>query len=228
MDACESTAHEAWFLPAVACVAVLVVAVLALLWWWVKRNWDRWYHDLVKKAFDATDTDNDGSIEQDELWAGVLQLYVSIRQQNIPADPPKREDVTALMRNMDTDSDGQLSLREFEEVVKAIGAQAFGRAITMVLFVAVWPVSVGLAYSWAAELIVERGISESFPASILCTVAFIDSLHLIPTLLTILGFVTVVPHVVAAVDRATMLFIQMHRSWDRRMGSAVDPAPLLS
>lgn len=75
MDACESTAHEAWFLPAVACVAVLVVAVLALLWWWVKRNWDRWYHDLVKKAFDATDTDNDGSIEQDELWAGVLQLY---------------------------------------------------------------------------------------------------------------------------------------------------------
>ena len=43
---------------------------------------------------------------------------VILRQQNIPADPPSRDDVTALMRNMDTDRDGQLNLKEFHAAMQ--------------------------------------------------------------------------------------------------------------
>ena len=98
-EACEAATHDPWVLSVEAVTLIVILAVIVVGIILFRRNWNIWYLGVVQKAFHSIDTDKSGHIKQEELWAGVLNLYVVLRQQNIPADPPSRENVTALMRN---------------------------------------------------------------------------------------------------------------------------------
>jgi hypothetical protein len=114
---------------------------------------------------------------------------------------------------VDTDRDGQLNVDEFEHAMRALSTQAFGRAVVMLVFVAVWPLLVGLGYGAATELAKQHRIGQHLPAGIFCGAGLIDDLHLLPTVLTILGFIFVVPHVIAVVDRISALLFGTQRAW---------------
>ena len=98
-EACEAATHDPWVVSAEALTLLLIIVVITVATILFRRHWNIWYKGVVQKAFAAIDTDESGHVKQEELWAGVLNLYVVLRQQNIPAYPPSREDVTALMRN---------------------------------------------------------------------------------------------------------------------------------
>ena len=97
--------------------------------------------------------------------------------------------------------------------MRALSTQAFSRAVVMLVFVAVWPLLVGLAYGAATEVAKQHHIGQQLPAGIFCGAGLIDDLHLLPTILTILGFVLVVPRVIAVVDRVSALLFGTDRAW---------------
>eukprot|EP00966_Prymnesium_polylepis_P213551 4945519-Prymnesium_polylepis.1 len=229
--ACAMTAHSALFvttevLLGVGVVAVVVVAVVLL-----RRYWDSIYEKAVKKIFNDIDVDNSGSIMQDELWAGLYDFFarahaaqtahvaaclaaaVGLRQQNIPADPPSRAEVSALLRNVDANRDGQLNLAEFEQVMKALGTQAFGRAVMMLVFVAVWPVLVSVGYSAAVGVVKAHDVAAYLPPVVFCVAGFVDDLHLLPMVVTILGFVLVAPRVIRLVDTTIARLCGTQSAW---------------
>jgi hypothetical protein len=217
---CEAASQSEWLssaelLASAALIGLIIAGVVIVRSWWA-----RWFERIVVASFQSVDVDDSGTIEQAELWAGVLSMYLALRQQNIPADPPPREKIMELMSSVDQNTDGKLSLDEFRQIVGHLSMQALGRAITILIFVATWPVLVSVAYNAASAEVKEHGPPP--PASLACVLYIVDDLHILPLLLTILGFVVVVPRVSIAVDGI------MGRALAKFTSSAVDPRPLLS
>ena len=92
---------------------------------------------LLHKAFDAADSNQDGKVDANEIYALVLQVYVKLNRQ-APVDPPTREQVMVLYKRADKDRSGKLSKEEFEGLVGDLTARAATRiglylALTYVL-----------------------------------------------------------------------------------------------
>ena len=223
-DACDATLHSPSFATfeviLSALVATLAVAAIVLL----RSRWKTWYKNMVQMAFNDIDQDGSGTIARDELWAGVLMLYIRLRQQNIPADPPLRAVVDELLERCDFNRDGRLSLDEFEDVVNVLSVQALGRAIAMVFFIAVWPALSGIGYNSVSDQLRGQPAPSWMPDGLVCFAALLDDLHVPSTVLIVLGFVFVVPHLTAFTDWCAALLQQ------KKAGSAAgaDPTPLLS
>ena len=200
---CAVTISDPATVPIEITLAVLLAACIATGVIVVVRKWKKWMNFLFEQGFHSIDVDGSGYIAKEELWAGVLSLYIKLRQANIPADPPPYGTVMALLEQYDTDNDKRLSLDEFKRVMGALSAQALGRALTMVVFVSVWPLLVGLGYNNLSENAHAHSAPSWLPASLVCVGLLLDDLHLPPLVLTILGFVFIVPRIVDLVDRCT-------------------------
>ena len=70
--------------------------------------------DVVRRLFKMFDKDNSGYLTEDEIPAMLEETYKEMGQANYK---PSREDVKSYMRMVDKNSDGRVSLQEFEEIV---------------------------------------------------------------------------------------------------------------
>ena len=62
------------------------------------------------------DQDNSGYLTEEEIPAMLTETYKDMGQHNYK---PSQEDVKSYMRMVDKNSDGKITLKEFEEIVLA-------------------------------------------------------------------------------------------------------------
>jgi Ca2+-binding EF-hand superfamily protein len=78
--------------------------------------------ELTKEVFDEVDTDHSGAIEKNELREALMKIA---RDAEMP--PPTQSDVDGILKALDTDGNGTISLSEFQvliyEVLVALAAQ---------------------------------------------------------------------------------------------------------
>ena len=120
-EACMSTVQSSGFLTFEVTMCAVVATIVVVAIYYVRRKWQAWYSQMVRIAFEDIDQDKSGKIQRDELWAGVLMLYIVLRRANIPADPPPREVVDQLMVKFDLDGDGEMSLDEEQSADRTKG-----------------------------------------------------------------------------------------------------------
>ena len=205
----------------VVCTGTTAARVVPIAVLYVRRQWHTWFRKLVLTAFDDIDHDKNGKIECEELWAGVLMLYIKLRQANIPADPPPRKVVDNLMLKFDFNHDGELSVEEFAEIVGVLSAQTLGRVFAVVLFVAGWPALMGMSYNFVGDQLKAQGPPSWMPAGLVCLSSLLDDMHIFTTLLIVLGWVFVVPKLTALADWCTA------RMQPKMIVAGTDPTPLL-
>lgn len=70
---------------------------------------------LAKAAFDAVDTDKSGYLERNELEAVMSSV-----SSEFDFDQPTKEDVDEILKEIDVNSDGKISLNEFQAQIKQI------------------------------------------------------------------------------------------------------------
>ena len=96
---------------------------------WLARN--KRFQKLCDAVFESIDTDGSGSIDEKELYAGLLLIHLKLGAYAGPAAcrPLGRERCHAVFLDMDTDNSGQLDKREFRLVMMLL----FGNVITRVI-----------------------------------------------------------------------------------------------
>ena len=76
---------------------------------------DRKLHEVAKAAFDAVDIDHSGFIDEPEL-----KTVMSSVAQDIGMDQPSDSDVRDVLRELDTNRDGRISLEEFKVLIRQV------------------------------------------------------------------------------------------------------------
>lgn len=69
---------------------------------------------MVRRLFKMFDRDNSGYLTEEEIPAMLTETYKEMGQVNYK---PSQDDVKSYMRMVDKNSDGKVSLEEFEEIV---------------------------------------------------------------------------------------------------------------
>ena len=75
----------------------------------------------MNKLFEEADTNQDGSISEDEAYDLVLRLYIKVNQR-VSIAPPSRADINNLFQNSRIDIDGNSRIQrdEFDRLVAAL------------------------------------------------------------------------------------------------------------
>lgn len=76
---------------------------------------DRKLHDIAKAAFDAVDVDRSGFIDEPELRTVMCSVA-----NDIGMDTPSDSDVRDVLRELDTNRDGRISLEEFKVLIRQV------------------------------------------------------------------------------------------------------------
>ncbi|CAG9316981.1 unnamed protein product [Blepharisma stoltei] len=76
---------------------------------------DRKLHDIAKAAFDAVDADRSGFIDEPELRTVMCSVA-----NDIGMDTPSDSDVRDVLRELDTNRDGRISLDEFKVLIRQV------------------------------------------------------------------------------------------------------------
>mgnify|MGYP000211461480 FL=1 len=71
--------------------------------------------EIAKAAFDAVDADGSGFIDEPEL----KQVMTSVAS-DIGMDTPTDSDVADVLRELDTNRDGKISLEEFKVLIRQV------------------------------------------------------------------------------------------------------------
>ena len=71
--------------------------------------------DIIKRAFDSVDINNDHSIDETELEKIMVQIT-----SDMGAEPPTKEDVKEVMEALDTDRSNSIDQEEFGQLIKNI------------------------------------------------------------------------------------------------------------
>lgn len=78
--------------------------------------------ELTKEVFDQVDTDHSGQIEADELKVMLIKIA-----QDAEMPPPSQSDIDGVLKALDSDGNGTISLSEFQvliyEVLVALSSQ---------------------------------------------------------------------------------------------------------
>lgn len=84
---------------------------------WLARR--RFFVKLLDQAFDLVDQDDSGTIDEKELYSGLLLIHLKLGLYAGPAacKPVDKEHVLSVFRNMDVDDSGTLDREEFREVM---------------------------------------------------------------------------------------------------------------
>ena len=72
-------------------------------------------NDVTRVAFDAIDTDKSGKIDTKEIKEIMERIAVEMG-----TDRPTKEDVEAVIKNLDTDGSGTVEFEEFKILIKDI------------------------------------------------------------------------------------------------------------
>eukprot|EP01016_Furgasonia_blochmanni_P016170 TRINITY_DN1920_c0_g1_i1.p1 TRINITY_DN1920_c0_g1~~TRINITY_DN1920_c0_g1_i1.p1 ORF type:complete len:163 (+),score=26.38 TRINITY_DN1920_c0_g1_i1:171-659(+) len=70
---------------------------------------------ITKAAFDAVDTDKSGFLERNELEAIMLNVA-----KDIGVDNPSKDEVDEVLKEIDANSDGKISITEFEVLIRQV------------------------------------------------------------------------------------------------------------
>ena len=73
------------------------------------------FNEVAKVAFDSADTDKSGQIDASELEHVCNQMA-----SDNGFDPPTKEDVFSLLKDLDKDKSGKLNYDEFKVFIKSI------------------------------------------------------------------------------------------------------------
>lgn len=76
---------------------------------------DRKLHEVAKAAFDAVDVDHSGFIDEPELKTVMCSVA-----GDIGMDQPSDSDVRDVLRELDTNRDGKVSLEEFKVLIRQV------------------------------------------------------------------------------------------------------------
>ena len=76
---------------------------------------ERKLHEIAKAAFDAVDNDRSGFIDEPELKTVMCSVA-----GDIGMDQPSESDVREVLRELDTNGDGKISLEEFKVLIKQV------------------------------------------------------------------------------------------------------------
>ena len=76
---------------------------------------DRKLHEIAKAAFDAVDSDGSGSIDESELKTVMCSVA-----GDIGMDQPSDSDVREVLRELDVNRDGVISLEEFKVLIRQV------------------------------------------------------------------------------------------------------------
>ena len=76
---------------------------------------DRKLHEIAKAAFDAVDADGSGFIDEPELKSVMCGVA-----NDIGMDQPTDSDVRDVLRDLDTNRDGRVSLDEFKVLIRQV------------------------------------------------------------------------------------------------------------
>ena len=71
--------------------------------------------EITKRAFDSVDKDHSGHIDSKELEKIMAQI-----SNDMGAEPPTKEDVKEILKQLDEDSSGAIEFEEFINLVKNI------------------------------------------------------------------------------------------------------------
>jgi hypothetical protein len=96
---------------------------------WISRS--KRFRKWCDVAFDIADTDGDGSVDDKELYLGLLLIHLKLGTMAGPAAcrPLGRERCQAVFRKFDADSSGSLDRDEFRDVMVVL----FGNVIFRVI-----------------------------------------------------------------------------------------------
>lgn len=89
------------------------------------------FHKLCDSAFDVIDTDDSGSVDEKELYSGLLLIHLKLGMYAGPAAcrPLAREKCHAVFAKFDVDESGTLDKEEFRQVMMVL----FGNVILRVI-----------------------------------------------------------------------------------------------
>lgn len=83
----------------------------------------------AQKLFEESDTNQDGSLYENDVYDLVLKIYIKVNQE-APIDPPSRERVMTLFHQADVLKTGTILPCEFEQLLKTLYARASSRVLT--------------------------------------------------------------------------------------------------
>lgn len=89
------------------------------------------FQQLVKYTFDTVDTDKSGTIDENELYAGLLLIHLQLAAYAGPAAcrPVTRENVGKIFRVLDWDQSGTLDQEEFMVAMTMLTSHILTRVI---------------------------------------------------------------------------------------------------
>ena len=78
-------------------------------------NDDELLKEITKMAFDSVDYDKNGHIDSKELEKIISQI-----SSDMGAEPPTKEDVKEILKNLDENNSGYIEFEEFTKLIKNI------------------------------------------------------------------------------------------------------------
>lgn len=101
-------------------------------------RWERWFDNVVRHVFFRMDLDGSGKLDQKELYAGTLLVYLKLKSY-VKVDAPSNARVLELMRLADVDLSGTLSYQEFHSIMHLLSSQILARVCIQLVFVVSCP-----------------------------------------------------------------------------------------
>ena len=135
-----------WLGPLLSLIALSVVlGVLAAMF--VRQRWRVWFDAACEDAFKLTDIDGSGRIDKEELYVGVLEMYLQLHLYGLNVRTPPRAKVLKLMEAVDDDDSGEIDREEFKEVLEVLVRQTSSRVITQIGLTILSPLTAGYVCS---------------------------------------------------------------------------------
>ena len=125
------------FAPAVS-ITVVTFLIASVCTLYIRQRWRSYFDAACQAAFAEVDIDHSGSIDKNELYVGVLELYLQLHRYGLNIRTPPRDKVEKLMDLADTDGRG-LELEKFKEVIEPLVRQTFGRVILQIALTIICP-----------------------------------------------------------------------------------------
>lgn len=106
------------------------------------------FQKMCRVAFDAIDSDGSGTMDEKELYAGLLLLHLQLGMYAGPAAcrPLSRDQVHTVFLKMDTDQSGTLDVFEFQAIMSVLFSNVLLRVIVQ------WSMTL-MIVPWLAQLI---------------------------------------------------------------------------
>jgi len=91
---------------------------------------------LCKWAFDTCDRNKTKHLSKEELYSGLLLVYINIARYAGPAAcyPPSRDIVDTLFDACDVDNSGTICEDEFDSIMIILSSQMTSRIVTYIVF----------------------------------------------------------------------------------------------